>query len=171
MAILGGVSSKCTTIVNIIQASPENDGAPEVSTDGSGGAGSGNQVMVPVDAAVDICGNAVGVLGLAEASCMEIISEKPGEEEPGEDPAPKEPTPKEPGEEDPEPEEPREEDKHEEEDPADDKSVPVQEAGGELPLTGGALTGLVAAGVAAVGAGGVGLYFARKRKAAAADAE
>ncbi|CAL9496633.1 hypothetical protein SUDANB121_03367 [Nocardiopsis dassonvillei] len=180
VAILGGASSKCTTIINIIQAAPENEGAPEASTDGSGGVASGNQVIVPVDAAVDICGNAVGVLGLAEASCMEIISEKPAEpqkpEEPGEE-SPEEPgkpeKPEEPGEESPEspaPEKPREEDEQEE--TGDDKPAPVQQAGGELPLTGGALTGLVAAGVAAVGAGGAGLYFARKRKAAvSADAE
>ncbi|MEU0488778.1 chaplin family protein [Nocardiopsis sp. NPDC006139] len=173
VAILGGASSKCTTIINIIQAAPENEGAPEATTDGSGGVASGNQVVVPVDAAVDICGNAIGVLGLAEASCMEIISEEPAPEqpeEPGEE-TPEEPAePEEPGEEtpqEPKPEKPREEDKNEEEPSSDDRPAPVQQAGGELPLTGGALTGLVAAGIAAVGAGGAGLYFARKRKAAA----
>jgi LPXTG-motif cell wall-anchored protein len=177
VAILGGASSKCTTIINIIQAAPENEGSPEASTDGSGGIGSGNQVVVPVDAAVDICGNAVGVLGLAEASCLEVISEKPAPEkpeEPGEE-TPEEPEPEKPGEETPEkpePEKPREEDKNEEEPEGDDRPTPVQQAGGELPLTGGALTGLVAAGIAAIGAGGAGLYFARKRKAAvSADTE
>ncbi|WP_061083404.1 chaplin family protein, partial [Nocardiopsis alborubida] len=117
VAILGGSSAKCTTIINIIQASPENEGSPDAATSGAGGIGSGNQVVVPVDAAVDICGNAVSVLGLAEGSCMEIISEEepeePGEENPGEpekpeEEKPEEEKPEEPGEE--KPEEPREED-------------------------------------------------------------
>ncbi|MDT0331890.1 chaplin [Nocardiopsis lambiniae] len=181
VAILGAASSKCTTIINIIQAAPENEGSPEATTDGSGGVASGNQVVVPVDVATDICGNAVGVLGLAEASCLEAISEKPGEpgkpEEPGEETPETPEKPEEPGGEKPEkPEEPREEDEHEGDDgeddggKGDDKPAPPQQAGSELPLTGGALTGLVAAGIAAVGAGGAGLYFARKRKAALATA-
>src|SRR5699024_2142481 len=49
-------------------------------------------------------------------------------------------------------------------DEGDDKPAPS--ADGELPVTGGTLSGLVAAALAAVGAGGTGLYFARKRKAA-----
>lgn len=44
-------------------------------------------------------------------------------------------------------------------------------AGDSLPVTGGALAGLVAAAVAAVGAGGAGLYLARKRKATATEDE
>lgn len=44
-------------------------------------------------------------------------------------------------------------------------------AGDSLPVTGGALAGLVAAAVAAVGAGGAGLYLARKRKATAGEDE
>ena len=179
VAILGGSTSKCTTIVNIIQASPENEGA--VSTDGSGGVASGNQVVVPVDAAVDICGNAVSVLGLAESSCMKVISEgekpeEPEEEKPGkpEEPGDDEPgKPEEPEEEKPgKPEEPREEEKEEDDSSTgDDKPAPKPQAGEELAVTGGALAGLVAAGVAAVGAGGAGLYFARRRKAAASVGE
>ena len=179
VAILGGSSSKCTTIINIIQASPENEGA--VSTDGSGGVASGNQVVVPVDAAVDICGNAVSVLGLAESSCMKVISEgekpeEPEEEKPGkpEEPGDDEPgKPEEPEEEKPgKPEEPREEEKEEDDSSTgDDKPAPKPQAGEELAVTGGALAGLVAAGVAAVGAGGAGLYFARRRKAAASVGE
>ncbi|SIO90802.1 hypothetical protein BQ8420_28520 [Nocardiopsis sp. JB363] len=50
---------------------------------------------------------------------------------------------------------------------------PAQQAGagGTLPVTGGALAGLVAAAVAAVGAGGGALYLARKRKAAAGEGD
>ncbi|OOC56012.1 MULTISPECIES: chaplin [Nocardiopsis] len=177
VAILGAASSKCTTIINIIQSSPENEGGGDTSTDGSGGIGSGNQVVVPVDAAVDICGNAVSVLGLSEASCLEVISEEKPDEPEGENPdEPKEPEePKNPEEseepEDENPEEPKkpEEEKPEEDDSStgDDKPAPDQQADEQLAVTGGALTGLVAAGIAAVGAGGAGLYFARKRKAAA----
>ncbi len=178
VAILGGSSAKCTTIINIIQASPENEGSPDAATSGAGGIGSGNQVVVPVDAAVDICGNAVSVLGLAEGSCMEIISEEepeepgeeepeePGEEEPEEE-KPEEEKPEEPGE---EPEEPREEDKGEDDSSTGEEPSQPQ-ADEQLPVTGGALAGLVAAGVAAVGAGGAGLYFARRRKAAAATGD
>ncbi|WP_017572908.1 chaplin [Nocardiopsis halotolerans] len=163
VAVLGGSSADCTTIINVIQASPENEGA-ETATDGSGGVASGNQVVVPVDAAVDICGNAVSVLGMAQASCMEIISE---EEKPEED-KPEEEKPEEEKPEEDKPEEPREEDKGEDDSSTgggDDTTEP--QADEQLPVTGGALTGLVAAGVAAVGAGGAGLYFARKRRAAA----
>jgi TQXA domain-containing protein len=50
--------------------------------------------------------------------------------------------------------------------PADDSNEPT------LPVTGGALAGLVAAGIAALGAGGGAIYLSRKRKAAnAADLE
>ena len=168
VAILGGSSSKCTTIINIIQASPENEGGP--ATDGSGGVGSGNQVLVPVDAAVDICGNAVSVLGLAQAACMETISdgEEPEPETPEEPEEPAGETPEEP-EEPTEPEEPREEDKGEDDSStSDDSPSPQPQADEQLAVTGTALGGLVAAAVAAIGAGGAGLYFARKRKAAAA---
>ncbi|GAB3717945.1 thioester domain-containing protein [Nocardiopsis nanhaiensis] len=54
-------------------------------------------------------------------------------------------------------------------DPGDDKPAPPEEDEPTLPVTGGALAGLVAAGVAALGAGGGALYLSRKRKAAADD--
>lgn len=171
VAILGVSNATCTTIINVIQASPENEGG--ASTDGSGGVASGNQVVVPVDAAVDICGNAVSVLGLAEASCMEIISEEEPEEEPerpqepGEEPEPPEEPEQETGE-TPEEEPERPEDEGEEDDSSTADASPPR-ADERLPVTGGALTGLVAAGVAAVGAGGAGLYLARKRRASAAE--
>ncbi|WP_344099166.1 hypothetical protein [Nocardiopsis rhodophaea] len=50
-----------------------------------------------------------------------------------------------------------------------DTSKPANEAGSSLPVTGAALGGLVAAGVAALGGGGAALYLSRKRKAATAD--
>ena len=78
------------------------------------------------------------------------------------EPEPEEPTEPEP---EPEPEEPTEEPGDDKPAPEDDKDEP------ELPVTGGALAGLVAAGVAALGAGGGALYLSRKRKAGAGDEE
>ncbi|GAA1456149.1 thioester domain-containing protein [Nocardiopsis exhalans] len=51
----------------------------------------------------------------------------------------------------------------------DDKPAPPADDQPTLPVTGGALAGLVAAGVAALGAGGGALYLSRKRKAAAGE--
>ena len=52
----------------------------------------------------------------------------------------------------------------------DDKPAPGKEDDEpKLPVTGGALAGLVAAGVAALGAGGGAIYLSRKRKADAGD--
>lgn len=173
VAVLGGSSAKCTTVINVIQASDDNEGTGEdgdsggSSTDGSGGVAGGNQVDVPVDAAVDICGNAISVLGVTEAQCLETISEEEVPEDGGEEETPEEDPEK------PAPEEEPDDDGKEEESgddgaseaPSDDKPAP-EETAAELPRTGGALTGLVAAGLAALGAGGAGVYFTRKRKAA-----
>src|SRR5699024_1864423 len=73
VAILGSSTANCTTVITILHAAPETEA--DAGTDGSGGVASGNQIVVPVDAAVDICGNAVSVLGMTEAGCMETISE------------------------------------------------------------------------------------------------
>ncbi|MFE1170728.1 Cys-Gln thioester bond-forming surface protein [Nocardiopsis sp. NPDC058789] len=54
----------------------------------------------------------------------------------------------------------------------DDKPAPGKEDDKPtLPVTGGALLGLVAAGVAALGAGGGALYLSRKRRSNGADAD
>ncbi|MGW9558141.1 chaplin family protein [Nocardiopsis sp. NPDC055551] len=178
VAVLGASSASCTTVINIIHASPDNEGATEVATDGSGGVASGNQVVVPVDAAVEICGNAVSVLGMAEASCIETISEETPETPEEEPEKPEEPQEEEPETPEEEPEKPEEDpetpekEQEREEEPSDDKPAPSDQADGPaLAVTGSALSGLVAAALAAVGAGGAGLYFARKRKAAAGTAD
>lgn len=171
LAVLGISQAECTKVSEVLY---ESSGQAE--TDGSGGVASGNQINVPVDAAVDICGNAISVLGVAEAQCLETISEEEPPEDGGEEETPEDGGEEETPEEVPETpapeEEPGDDGKEEEpgddgasEAPADDKPAP-EEAAAELPLTGGALTGLVAAGLAALGAGGAGLYFTRKRKAA-----
>src|SRR5690625_1387695 len=184
VAVLGLAESQCNTVINVIQASDDNEGADTdsggSSTDGSGGVAAGNQVDVPVNAAVDICGNAISVLGVAEAQCLETISEEEPPEDGGEEETPEDGGEEEVPEEDPEKpapeEEPSDDGKEESGDdgaseaPSDDKPAP-EEAASELPVTGGALTGLVAAGLAALGAGGAGLYFTRKRKAAAIAGE
>ncbi|MFD6949280.1 peptidase [Nocardiopsis sp. TSRI0078] len=85
----------------------------------------------------------------------------PPTDEPSDEPSePESPEPTEP--ESPKPTEPEEpSDKPSE--PADDQNEPT------LPVTGGALAGLVAAGVAALGAGGGAIYLSRKRKAAGSE--
>ena len=85
---------------------------------------------------------------------------------PGETPTEPEPTPT-PTE---EPSEPAPTPTEEPSEPSDDKPTPPAESDEPtLPVTGGALAGLVAAGVAALGAGGGAIYLSRKRKAGAAD--
>ncbi|GAA1782112.1 MULTISPECIES: chaplin [Streptomonospora] len=186
IAVLGASKAECTTVVNAIEKSSDNEGGESPQTDGSGGVGSGNQVNIPVDAAVDICGNAVAVLGVAEGDCLEKISHDDGGDKPGDDgDKPDKPgddggdkpgdgddggdKPGDDGDESPSPEKPAEE-------PSKDSTPdakPAPEDGetgasGGLPLTGPALGGLVAAAVAAIGGGGAAMAFSRRRKAAAA---
>ena len=180
---VGGVSeAECVEVVEVLEEESANTPETLAGTDGSGGVASGNQIVVPVDAAVDICGNAVSVLGIAEAGCMETISEggedEGKDEEEGQEDDKDEGKDEEEGQED-DKDEGKDEEEGQEDDKDDDKSddadsgkgdesddKPAPSADGELPVTGGALSGLVAAALAAVGAGGTGLYFARKRKAA-----
>ncbi|GAB3499878.1 chaplin family protein [Nocardiopsis coralliicola] len=182
VAVLGASSAQCNTVINVIKADDGNEGSggkdsseegSSAQTDGSGGVASGNQVNVPVDAATSICGNAVSVLGVSEASCMTKISEDgdSGGQEPGDG-----------GKDEPAPEEPGDGEKGEEpvEDPS--PSAPAKESGesadpqknvsavGALPTTGAALGGLIAAGVAAIGGGAGAMVLARKRRSAAAGA-
>ncbi|MGR6913687.1 chaplin family protein [[Actinomadura] parvosata] len=41
----------------------------DVITDGSGGVLSGNQVVAPITAPINVCGNAVAVIGVGVAGC------------------------------------------------------------------------------------------------------
>lgn len=48
-------------------------GAPahaDIHTSGNGGVLSGNQVVAPISVPVNVCGNAVAVLGIANAGCV-----------------------------------------------------------------------------------------------------
>ncbi|MBV2363876.1 chaplin family protein [Streptomonospora nanhaiensis] len=184
IAVLGASSAQCTTIVNVIEESAESSGEGAPTTDGSGGVASGNQVNIPVNAAVDICENAVAVLGIAEPDCVEKISQgepgAPGGGDGGEQP---------PGGGD--------EQRGETGDPGGEGGTPSAEpspspsagtgpspddqaapqpgdgagAAGDLPLTGPALGGLVAAALAAIGGGAGAMYLTRRRRAAAGPAE
>ncbi|SIO90395.1 chaplin family protein [Nocardiopsis sp. JB363] len=120
----------------------------DTTTSGNGSIGGGNQIEADVDAPVNVCGNAVAVLGVAGAECTdgdaEVIEserpddgyegyypEDPEQEETPEEEDPREETPEEEREEqieeEPVEEEPVEEERFAEvvEDPADERSVPA----------------------------------------------
>ncbi|TDQ55328.1 chaplin [Actinorugispora endophytica] len=187
IGVLGVSKAECETVVDAISASSDNEGGGGQASDGSGGVASGNQVNIPVDAAVDVCGNAVTVLSLAETECMEEITDggEPGDgegpEQPGE---PGDSDGEEPGDDSEGPEQPGEPGDSDGEEPGDDSEGPGDDRGGEeaeaderpaadgsLPVTGVALGGLVAAAVAALGGGGAAMYLSRRKKAAAAASQ
>ena len=88
----------------------------------------------------------------------------------GEVDEPEEPEEPEVPEEPEEPEQPEEPEESDEPEEGDEKPTP-EDDDESLPVTGGALAGLIAAGVAALGAGGGALYMTRKRKASALDSD
>ncbi len=158
VAVLGDpAGASCTTVVEALQEASDDSGSQEIRQERgeAGGSGdrilSGNEVNVPVDADVDVCGNAVAVLGSGGAECEERtqVTEETGTEETGTE----------------ETEAPR----RDAEKPAEDAEAPVNTASNDrtLPVTGAALGGLVAAAVAALGGGGAAMYLARRKKAAA----
>src|SRR5690606_21610242 len=195
VAVLGASKAECTTIINIISGDG-GDGGSSPSTGGSGGVASGNQINIPIKAAVDICGNAVSVLGVAEAECLEKVGhpggedgsddggkDDGGEEDPGKDDGSEDEGGSDDGGSEGGEEEPGEEtgetpgsDDGGKDDggKSDDKQAPAGDTGtaasstGSLPLTGTALGGLIAAAAAAIGAGAGAMYLTRKRRAAAA---
>jgi uncharacterized protein YwlG (UPF0340 family) len=50
----------------LVLASPANAG---IDTNGDGGILSGNQILVPVSIPVDVCGNAIAIIGRSRAQC------------------------------------------------------------------------------------------------------
>ncbi|HLU96870.1 MAG TPA: chaplin family protein [Thermobifida alba] len=153
VAVLGApAGASCTTVVEALQEASDDSGSQEIRQERgeAGGSGdrilSGNEVNVPVDADVDVCGNAVAVLGSGGAECEERtqVTEETGTEE-------------------------TEAPRRDAEKPAEDAEAPVNTASNDrtLPVTGAALGGLVAAAVAALGGGGAAMYLARRKKAAA----
>src|SRR5690625_3009712 len=72
LAVLGISSADCTRVAEVLYASSdEGEASPE--TDGSGGIASGNQINIPVDAALDICGNSAAVGGVSSADCTTVV--------------------------------------------------------------------------------------------------
>ncbi|WP_106248508.1 chaplin [Allonocardiopsis opalescens] len=68
VSVLGLSAAECERTVHTLHESEQNQ-----STDGSGGIASGNQISIPVDVAVEVCGNSVSVLGLSAAECEETV--------------------------------------------------------------------------------------------------
>lgn len=56
----------CAAVTSSILAAPAY---ADIHTDGNGGVLSGNQIIAPISIPVDVCGNAVAVLGVAGAGC------------------------------------------------------------------------------------------------------
>ena len=111
----------------------------------------GKSASVPTQTLITVDGDETSVT--ASASATWAAGETPTEPEPT-------PTPSE------EPSEPAPTPSEEPSEPGDDKPTPPAESDEPtLPVTGGALAGLVAAGIAALGAGGGAIYLSRKRKA------
>ncbi|MGK5551144.1 chaplin [Actinomadura kijaniata] len=51
---------------SVLAAAPAN---ADIETDGSHGVLSGNQIVAPISVPVNVCGNAIAVLGIAGAGC------------------------------------------------------------------------------------------------------
>ncbi|MFE1170727.1 thioester domain-containing protein [Nocardiopsis sp. NPDC058789] len=115
----------------------------------------GKDPKKPTQTLITVDGEPTTATASASASWTKAETPVPPTEEPSETPSPSE-----------EPSEPAEKPSE----PAEEKPTPPKEDDKPtLPVTGGALTGLVAAGVAALGAGGAALYLSRKRKAATGE--
>ncbi|RFU38829.1 chaplin [Actinomadura logoneensis] len=56
----------CAAVSASVLAVPAN---ADIRTDGSGGVLSGNQIIAPISIPIDVCGNAVSVLGIAGGGC------------------------------------------------------------------------------------------------------
>src|SRR5699024_6006388 len=73
VAVGGASGAECVEVVEVLEEESANTPETLAETDGSGGVASGNQIVVPVDAAIDACGNAVAVGGVSEAECVEVV--------------------------------------------------------------------------------------------------
>jgi ChpA-C len=63
---VAGVAAAAASGALLLASPAANAG---IDTDGRGGVLSGNQVIVPVSIPVDVCGNAISVIGVSEAGC------------------------------------------------------------------------------------------------------
>lgn len=77
IAVAGISQAQCEQVAEQLS----DDDATNQSSDGSGGVAGGNQVDVPIDADVEVCGTAVAILGVANAECVAAEEESPQEPE------------------------------------------------------------------------------------------
>jgi hypothetical protein len=63
-AVLGEAAAGCAG-----RAHADNSGVPDLKTSGKQGVGAGNQVVAPVKAPIDVCGNVAAVFGYADPGC------------------------------------------------------------------------------------------------------
>ncbi|WP_017601992.1 chaplin, partial [Nocardiopsis lucentensis] len=72
---VGGISeADCVEVVEALEEESEGEPASTASTNGSGGVASGNQIIVPVDVALNVCGNSIAILGGSSAECTTIVN-------------------------------------------------------------------------------------------------
>ncbi|MCW2912900.1 MAG: hypothetical protein JWN52_968 [Actinomycetia bacterium] len=64
VAVLGEAAAGCVGGTHA-----HSSGAPNLNTSGKHGVGAGNQIVAPVTAPVDICGNVIAVIGVADPGC------------------------------------------------------------------------------------------------------
>ncbi|MES9538794.1 chaplin family protein [Actinomadura sp. NPDC000600] len=69
VAVLGIAQAGCTGGAKVKNTGGQDTGTGGQVTDGKAGVLSGNQVKAPISAPVDVCGNAVAVIGQAVAGC------------------------------------------------------------------------------------------------------
>ncbi|GAA4235169.1 hypothetical protein GCM10022254_41830 [Actinomadura meridiana] len=77
VAVLGAAQAQCKGGASVQRG---GDDDPKMKTSGNFSILGGNQVKAPISIPVDVCGNAVAVLGLAQAQCKGGASVGKGEE-------------------------------------------------------------------------------------------
>ncbi|MDA8369671.1 MAG: chaplin family protein, partial [Nocardiopsaceae bacterium] len=70
IAALGVSAAECTKVTK--KLADESGSGDASKTDGSGGTASGNQINIPVDVAIDVCGNSIAALGVSAAECTKV---------------------------------------------------------------------------------------------------
>ncbi|MEY9214177.1 chaplin [Thermobifida halotolerans] len=72
ISVVGEARAQCTVIVDALQEASEDGEGGETTAEGGDSVASGNRINIPVDVAVDVCGNAISVVGEARAQCTEV---------------------------------------------------------------------------------------------------
>ncbi|XRQ10214.1 chaplin family protein [Actinomadura welshii] len=66
VSVLGAASAQCKGGASVQRG---NEPDADLTTSANFGALNGNQIYIPIDAPISVCGNSVAVLGLAQAQC------------------------------------------------------------------------------------------------------